>query len=229
MDNPDSYFDLALSSVIPDKVASSLLSTTDSNMRIRGFLESIWEKVNVVYKEDEASKKRGVSLQSLFPDSYAIELNDLLEPQKLLESPFVCEDVTIDGLLDQLMNISMVGNFIHKMKGRTPKVLVWGTGGMYQNCWIDFIEKNPCGYDILGFVDSLEGKWGTEMSGLPVMAPQSVSNEIPDMIIIASCFQKEIKDQVHSIVPEHDDIYFFYASSLHDVNCIVQALKSYHS
>lgn len=66
------------------------------------------------------------------------------------------------------------------------RLAVWGTGSNYEFVWADWVRRNRDAFDLVGFLDNDGTKWGSVHHGLPVHAPDALSNGLkPDAIIVA--------------------------------------------
>jgi FlaA1/EpsC-like NDP-sugar epimerase len=178
-----------------------------------------------VFKDDNASRKRGVSLQHIYGKPEYVVLEELLNPEMLLKRNQAVTAESINALLDSLMNSFSISRLKTRLPSRRPKILVWGTSGMYYDLWASFITANPCNYEIMGFIDSDANKWNTQIHELPVNPPEFLRDNQPDIIIIASCFYQSIRERAESLLAEEAETQYIYGSNQLDAQDVIRILQ----
>ncbi len=79
------------------------------------------------------------------------------------------------------------------------RILVWGTGELYQERYKAQLVSLNGSATWLGFVDNNPDKWNTSVDGKPVTAPEKLRELAPDIILIASAAPLKIATQIYEM------------------------------
>lgn len=81
------------------------------------------------------------------------------------------------------------------------KILIWGTGEvareLIKNC--DTLDL----YNIIGFVDNNSSVWNKQIGKYTIFSPDKINIEHPDIVVIATDFFYEIRNQIREYFPEY--------------------------
>jgi FlaA1/EpsC-like NDP-sugar epimerase len=79
-----------------------------------------------------------------------------------------------------------------------PKVLIFGAGN-YGLKVQSLIHKNCT---IVGFIDNDSNKYGIELNNIKIYSPKSINSIKHDFIVIASMYEKEIFEQLGTVISD---------------------------
>jgi FlaA1/EpsC-like NDP-sugar epimerase len=78
-------------------------------------------------------------------------------------------------------------SFLTDQPFKGKRVMIWGTGSNYRNCWADWLSEYYQDIKFIGFVDNDPQRWDTTLDGHPVYDPDTLDAGLnPDYVIIAS-------------------------------------------
>ena len=73
-----------------------------------------------------------------------------------------------------------------------PKIVIFGASKGGER----FLRRCGTAYDVLAFSDNDPAKHGSSLSGIPVLPPDRIPDFPFDLVVVASMFGREIKDQL---------------------------------
>lgn len=117
-------------------------------------ISGIYGKINYIclteFNKEKLLNLKQIKSEKVYVKPNFVEGNEKIVPEDERENQFV-----FAGRLDRLKGIDLLFQAWKKMGEDAPKLLVFGTGPMEEWCK-EFIQKNTCNIEMLGFVPNEE-------------------------------------------------------------------------
>jgi glycosyltransferase involved in cell wall biosynthesis len=136
-------------------------------------------------------KKKAKALQKI--DSVIKELKKILLQEFELKYFYKsCKVIGFRNTTSLLQNFDFTKRKTKISQLFYPDVYVFGTGGLLSNNYA-LLKKN---FNILGLIDNDNLKWNTTIKGIKVLPPKAIKYKNFNFLIIASSFEKEIRQSL---------------------------------